>query len=333
MAAARILGFMQGKPTMQQEILQAIWQTAYVPSMPAAATRFIELCMREDPEFDDLVDVLSTDPGMASEILRLANSPFFGITKRIHSLKLALTLLGLVKVRSLVMGRYLVQEMDKLECPALNHTHYWRRSITCATLAARFSEAGGEELEEEAFICGLLADIGVVVLAGAVPDRYETIAREYQPLHGDRWVKRELHHLGISHATVSGLILHDWHFPADIVEAVRCHHDNLHLSPDMRRFNRIACLVGAASDAVELLLEVRSPDRTRELCSRASAKSGLELDALIGAMLSIEDHLADLAFLLRIRIEPTKTRDLIARELKAQFQMGHRSGHDDSNWP
>ena len=55
---------------MQQEILQAIWQTAYVPSMPAAATRFIELCMREDPEFDDLVDVLSTDAGMASEILR-----------------------------------------------------------------------------------------------------------------------------------------------------------------------------------------------------------------------------------------------------------------------
>ncbi len=305
---------------MQQEILQAIRQTAFVPSMPAAATRFIDVCMREDPEFDDLVDILSTDAGMASEILRLANSPFFGVTRRICSLKQALTLLGLVKVRSLVMGRYLVQEIDKLECPALNHTFYWRRSITCATLAARFSEAGGDDLQEEAFICGLLADIGVVVLAGAVPDRYETIAREYEPLQGERWVARELHHLGISHAMVSGLILHDWKMPAAIVEAVRCHHENVHLPQGNQDINRIACLVGAASDAVELLLEARSPARTRELCARASAKSGLEPDALIGAMLSIEDHLADLAALLNIRIEPTKSHDRIARELEAQLE-------------
>ncbi len=308
---------------MQQDILQAIRQTAFVPSMPAAAARFIEMCMREDPEFDDLVDVLSADAGMASEILRLANSPFFGVTRKICSLKQAMMLLGLVKARSLIMGRYLVQEIDKLACPTLNHTHFWRRSITCATLAARFSEAGGEELQEEAFICGLLADIGVVVLAGAVPDRYETIAREYEPLHGDRWVARELHHLGISHATVSGLILHDWQLPTAIVEAVQRHHDNVHLSPDKQRVNRIACLVGAASDAVELLLEVRSPARTRELCSLASAKSGLEPDALIGAMLSIEDHLADLAALLRIRIEPAKSHDRIARELEAQLDAAY----------
>ncbi len=309
---------------MQQNILQAIRQTAFVPSMPAAATRFIEMCMREDPEFDDLVDVLSADAGMASELLRLANSPFFGVAQKICSLKQALTLLGLAKVRSLVMGRYLVQEMDKLESPALNHTHFWRRSITCAALAARFSDAGGEDVREEAFICGLLADIGVVVLAGAVPDRYETIAREYEPLHGDRWLARERHHLGISHATVSGLILQDWQLPTAIVEAVRCHHDNLHSSPDMRRFDRIACLVGAASDAVELLLEVRSPARTREVCARASAKSGLEPDALIGAMLSIEDHLADLAALLQIRIEPAKSHDRIARELQAQLDATYQ---------
>ena len=311
---------------MQQDILQAIRQTAFVPSMPAAAARFIEMCMREEPEFDDLVDVLSADAGMASEILRLANSPFFGVTQRICSLKQALMLLGLVKVRSLVMGRYLVQAMDKLECPALNHTHFWRRSITCATLAARFSEAGGEELQEEAFICGLLADIGVVVLAGAVPDRYETIAREYEPLHSDRWVARELHHVGISHATVSALILHDWQLPAAIVEAVRCHHDNLHVSPEKQRTNRIACLVGAASDAVELLLEVRSPARTRQLCARAACKSGLEPDALIGAMLSIEDHLADLAALLQIRIEPAKSHGPIAQALEAQLEAIYEPG-------
>ena len=308
---------------MQQEILQAIRQTAFVPSMPAAAARFIEMCLREEPEFDDLVDVLSTDPGMASEILRLANSSFFGVTRKICSLKQAMMLLGLAKARSLIIGRYLVQAIDKLECPALNHSHFWRRSITCATLAAQFSEAGGEDVREEAFICGLLADIGVVVLAGALPDRYETIAREYEPLHGERWVARELHHVGISHATVSALILDDWQLPAAIVEAVRCHHDNLHLSPDKRRFNRIACLVGAASDAVELLLSVQSRARIRELCALASAKSGLEADALIGAMLSVDDHLADLAALLQIRIEPAKSHDRIARELEAQLDAAH----------
>ena len=134
---------------------------------------------------------------------------------------------------------------------------------------------------------------------------------------------RELHKVGISHATVSALILHDWQLPTAIVEAVRCHHDNLHSSPDKRRFKRIARLVGAASDATELLLEVQSPARIRELCSLASAKSGLAKDTLIGALLSIDDHLADLAALLHIRIEPSKAHDLITRDLEAQLEASY----------
>ena len=107
---------------------------------------------------------------------------------------------------------------------------------------------------------------------------------------------------------------------------MRCHHDRLHVSPDKQRLNRIACLVGAASDAVELLLKVQSPARTRELCVRASAKSGLEPDALIGAMLSIEDHLADLAALLQIRIEPAKSHGRIAQALEAQLEAIYEPG-------
>ncbi len=306
---------------MKREVLDAIRQTASVPSMPQVAVRFIELCAREDQEYDDLVDLLNTDPGMASEVLRLANSPLFGVSRKISSLKQALTLLGLVKVRSLVIGRYLVQKLDELPCPGLNQRHFWQRSVICASLAARCCQEIDRGMREEAFMSGLLADVGVMVLAGALPGKYAPIAGDYELLHSDLWLAREQHHMGVSHAEVSALVLEDWHLPGTIVDAVRSHHVDSPWQQDGQSENLIGCLVSAASDAARLFLEPPQPDRIRDLCRRTAERTGLSLQILIGALLSIEDDLADLASLLGISVEPISACALISQELEAQLTV------------
>ncbi len=311
---------------MQQGILDAIRQTASVPSMPLVATRFIELCAREDQEYDDLVDLLSTDAGMASEVLRLANSPLFGVSRKIGTLKQAMTLLGLSKIRSLIISRYLIQQLDELPCPSLNQSHFWQRSVTCAALASRFCEQVDRNIQEEAFISGLLADVGVIVLAGALPEMYAPIARDYEPLHSDHWVAREQHTVGISHAEVSALVLQDWKLPEMIVDAVRFHHDNIRSTPDMPKGRQIACVVAAASKTAQLFWQAPDPGKTRNLCSRVMEMTGLEMDDVVSALLHIEEDLADLAGLLGMKIGPLKAYDIISQRLAAELATDIISG-------
>ena len=304
---------------MHKDIVEAIRQTAYIPSMPHVACRFLELCAREDQEYDDLVDVLASDAGLTSELLRLANSPLFGVSRRISSLKQAMLLLGLTKVRSLVLSRYLVQQMDELPCPNLDLRCFWQRSLTRAILAARFCEDINPRLREEAFVGGLLADVGVVVLASALPEHYASLAKDYAPLHGDLWVLREQHALGVGHAAISAVILHDWQLPELIVEAVRAHHADEPMPGPARTGRQVGCLLAAASNAADLISTVPERRTISELCMRAQASAGLPVGALVDAFLGIEDDLADLACLLGIKIAPLKACDLINRQLAAQL--------------
>ena len=303
---------------MREEILNAIRQTAYVPSMPRVACRFLQLCAREDQEYDDLVDVLASDAGMTSEILRMVNSPLFGACRKISSLKQGMILLGLSKVRSLVLSRYLTQQMDQLPCPGLDLRCFWQRSLTRAILAARFCEETDAHLREEVFVGGLLSDVGVVVLASALPEKYSSIAKDYRPLHGNLWVVREHHALGVGHADISAVILQDWHLPELIVEAVRLHHVDRALPSAADSGGRAGCILAAANKATDLMSAVPDPRSISDLCTQAQANTGLRIGALVDAFRSIEDDLADLACLLGVKIDPLKACDQINRELAQQ---------------
>lgn len=310
--------FVKRGSDMEPGVLSAIQETASIPSMPAVAVRFIELCDNEDREYDDLVDVLSADAGMASEILRLANSPFFGVPQRIGSLKQAMTLLGLIKLRSLVVGRYLIQQLEELPCPGLNENYLWRRSITTAVLAVKLSEVLESESREEALIAGLLTDVGVIVLAGALLDRYERLAAEYEPLDSELWAAREEHLLGVGHAEVSAMVLAEWNLPEIIVQSVGAHHRPQSSKPTSPRAPHLPQIVATSSTLAQLFCGQPSIEAVRRLLARASETTGLAPDVLASLLLNIEDDLADLAHLLRIGFKPRKAAEAVARELALQ---------------
>ena len=93
---------------MNADALETLKRSAAIPSLPQVVTRFLEVIRDPAFDFDEVADVLSADPGMTADMLRLVNSPLFGVTRTVSSLHQALALLGLRRVRSLVLGRYLV---------------------------------------------------------------------------------------------------------------------------------------------------------------------------------------------------------------------------------
>lgn len=301
---------------MEAAVIDLLKRSAAIPSMPQVAARFLEII--QDPDFDyrDVVEVLSSDPGTASEILRLANSSLFGVTRNVSSLPQALTLLGMRRVRSLVLGRYIVDSIDRKTDVAIDLTYFWRRSLTCAVLAGHFAAVAEPQSREEAFICGLLADIGVVVLAEAIPGEYASLAAQYRPDGELGLAVKERALIGISHAQASALVLAHWRLPDLVCEAVNWHPwelDEIEAPPLAR--------VVAAADVLAKYFCDTQPDlgRVLDVCRQIETLLGLSDERLGEILLQIEHQIADLAQTLRVQTTGLDTCRALAAALHQQI--------------
>jgi len=287
---------------MDQQVVALIEQSAAIPTMPQVVTRFIELSADPDYELDDLVEVLSSDPGITGELLRMTNSALFGLARKVTSLKQAVALLGMARVRTLVLGRYLIERMQQgSDLPdEFDRDYYWRRSLTQAVLASRLAEHLAPKYRQEAFIAGLLSDTGVVVLAQALPSEYQSLLAEYVPLEGGRLFEMEAERLGTTHAAVSAMVLEKWMLPELVVSAVRRHHESFgqtQTEPD-----QLAHIV-AAADAVSRLL-CKKPDRSTvaENCRKALDGLGIGTAGLARVLGQIQDDIQQFADLLGVSV-------------------------------
>jgi len=316
---------MQDSAAVTAETLELLKRSAAVPSMPQVVTRFLEIT--QDPEFDydDVVEVLSTDPGVASEILRLANSALFGVTRKVTNLRQALALLGLRRVRSLVLGRYIVQSVSTAAKGTIDMSYFWRRSLASAVLAARFADSLLPACREEAFVVALLSDIGVVIMADALKGRYKPIAEHYRPCQPDNLCDMEKAVLGITHADVSAMVLEHWQLPELIVEAVRHHHDwplPEDLPDDVATLARIA---NGSGMVAKLLCERPEPEHVVEVCRKAMDLVGLEVTVLAEVIDKIEADIEEMAEVLRADVISSSVYELIAKQVRTLINDAERT--------
>jgi HD-like signal output (HDOD) protein len=303
---------------METAVIEMLKRSAVIPSLPQVAARFME--MIQDPDFDygDVVEVLSSDPGMAGEILRLANSSLFGVTRHISSLSHALTLLGLRRVRSLVLGRYIVDSLDRHSRTRIDVSYFWRRSLTCAVLSSQFAASLEPQSREESFIAGLLADVGVIILDEAMPRDYTPIAAEYRPDGQAELADKEVALIGISHAQASAMVLAHWQLPDVVCAAVAGHPWELDRPED----SPLSRLIGAADLLSKHLCDSRPDvDRVLGVCNQIGGSLRLSSDKLATIVVSSEPQLAELADLLRIQLTGQDEYQELMCDLHAGLQQ------------
>ncbi|MFN8545064.1 MAG: HDOD domain-containing protein [Candidatus Binatia bacterium] len=216
---------------MDQESLQQfraeVLARRNLPTIPAVLTRIITLVDGEMTNARHLVDVIERDQALTGKILRLANSAFFGQSRRVATIPRAILLLGFSTVRNLALGvkvwEALAGGVAKQRLEAL-----WIHSVTVALatklLAARLCDGD----PDEAFTAGLLHDVGRLVIAVRFKDDYwkaigEDVAGASASGEPIDVVERAT--FGVDHAEVGGWLFEAWNLPAGIVEAVRHHHE------------------------------------------------------------------------------------------------------------
>ena len=301
---------------MNARVLQAIKESAAVPSIPQVVSRFIEIMRDPDFSYDDLVKTLSSDPGTVSEILRVSNSALFGVRQKVVSLRHALTLLGPKRTRSLLLGRYLVDVMARKKLAALDMSYFWRRSLASSVIASRFAHVMMPNLLEEAFIAALLADIGIPILAEAMPDCYGTIAAEFKPYGKSPSPEREHKAVQATHGEVSAMVLAHWTLPSVVTSAV-----NLHQSPPKEGGDAgaVARLLKAADALGRLLCEIPREDEVVTVCGEATALVGVDMDVVTELLPTIERDIEELASALRIDVIPTNVYALITKTVQEKL--------------
>lgn len=192
-----------------------------LPTIPAVLSKILALVDSEGTNARDLVEVVEHDQALTGKVLRLANSAFFGQSRRVATIPRAILLLGFSTVRNLTLG---VTVWDTLAGGVAKQKldEMWGHAVSVATAVKILAQKLRAGDPDEGFAAGLLHDSGRLVLAGRFRQHYWDAFKGAADAEPVDVVERA--NFGVDHAEVGGWLFEAWALPSMIVEAVRQHH-------------------------------------------------------------------------------------------------------------
>ena len=276
-----------------------------MPSLSTTVTKVLEVCNHPNSSPNDLNRVISLDPVLTGQVLRLVNSAYCSPSTQIVSLTRAIVILGLNTVKNLALTTAILATVGKKESfHSLPMDPFWRHSI-CVAVSARFIAGlvgAPRAAREEYFIAGLVHDLGKIPLNSCFPRHYKKILEVAQrtcvPLHT---VESSI--FGFDHGLVGKMIAEKWHLSGVITSSLSRHHDIGNIDDvETRRSIAIVALAnlygnvydyGSAGDSHP------SPDALYE----ALQVAGIDWHDLADLNQVVEDEIAKAQVFLRISSE------------------------------
>lgn len=210
-------------PTLPTLDLQSLVASADLPSMPAATLRLLQLGGNRDATVDQMAEIVATDPKLAARVLSLANCAENYRGNPITTVGRACAHIGMRQIRSLALTLHLFAFERDAAGVEFDYGRFWRYSLTCATAAKLLAGQLRSADPEEAYLVGLLQDLGVLILQRSDPAGYAALRRA-KALSNIRLYQQEMELLGYSHADVGAAFAAQWRLPVTIGRAIRNSH-------------------------------------------------------------------------------------------------------------
>ena len=213
--------------------------------------QFVLETMRKlnDPESNaaDVAKSLSRDEGLVLRILKLANSAAYGMTRKISNISEAIALLGYKSVSNIVLAATVYSAMDKgLSGYALDRGELWRHSLMVAYTARKLAQLTEKVSTEDAYVGGLLHDIGKVILNDYVRFGYGIIVKMVEEKHIP-FTEAEVQVLGFDHAAIGEILISKWDMPESYRTVVAYHHKPHELPEDKMQYQPLLDVVTLAN--------------------------------------------------------------------------------------
>ncbi|MFO7716751.1 HDOD domain-containing protein [Desulfosarcina sp.] len=209
---------------MQNAFFDQIATLKNLPTLPHILLNLFEACNRDSVDLEEIAAIVSKDPALSAKILKLVNSAYFGLSQKIQEINHAVVLVGTSGIRNMAICACVYEAFPKPKKNTnFNLKAFWWHSLRCAFLAKTIAAKIQAEQPDEAFVCGLLHDIGKVVLWVNFPAAYDGLLADCRS-DGQRLTAVEAR-LGATHCEVAAWLLHRWKFQTVIADSARYHHE------------------------------------------------------------------------------------------------------------
>jgi putative nucleotidyltransferase with HDIG domain len=210
-------------PITPQELIANLGD---LPPLPQVAAQVLRLAADPDSTTDELQRVIATDQALTAQILKIANSAMFGMVREVKTLTQAIMTLGFSTIKSVVIASS-AKNLYSRGSTGLQEKLLWEHALVAALSARAYARSFRSPRVEEAFLGGLMHDIGKSIMGIKFPERYGELVRKTYNDHADG-LESELELFGFDHTMVGEAILRNWNLASSLEHSVRYHHDPVH---------------------------------------------------------------------------------------------------------
>ena len=200
--------------------------TESMPSLGSYAGVMAELeNLLQDPNstLANFGECIEKDPDLASRLLKLGNSAFYGFSRRLQTVSEAVSLIGIQQLQALIRASSVIEVFEGIAPREVDMPSFWKHSLGCGIAARALGVARQFPTADKLFVAGMLHDLGRLVLLGQVPGKAAEIFKLYQ---SRKMLLREAERtvLGFDHSQIGGELARKWQFPSNLVSAIGDHH-------------------------------------------------------------------------------------------------------------
>lgn len=219
----------------EQIVQSAISEISHIATLPEITLKIIRLVEDPDSTAQDLNNIISNDPALGARILKVVNSAFYGLPGQIGSINRAIVLLGLNAVKNIAVAASLAKLFRGGQIsPHFNARDLWTHSISVATTTRLLANRAEMGLPDEAFLAGLIHDLGIMVELQARRSKFAAAIEQKQQNPGAPLRKIETSLLGAHHEEFGAALCRAWKFPMSFVYVTGFHHRPWDLEPEHR---------------------------------------------------------------------------------------------------
>lgn len=220
-----------GPLTERERIIEILGRAPEILTLPSIISEIIEVISRKSSNASDLTAIIESDPALTTRILTVANSPFYGLVKKISNISHAVVVLGFQEIQNIALSMSVLQMFDRKGSEFSEQL--WRHSFSVGVGTRMIARHMGLKIDGKYFVGGLLHDVGKIFVSQYMADSFErllsAIEEEGNP-YGYHAMEERV--FGITHQEVGHILLGSWMFPADVVTAVAHHHDPMSCPDD-----------------------------------------------------------------------------------------------------
>jgi len=203
---------------------EKIQNIIHLPALPTIAMEVIGIIENPKTNVHTLSNIISKDQVLASKILKIANSPFYGYSKTISTLDFAIVILGFETLKEAVLSVSLISHLSKNVSKNFDINAFWGHSIATSVISRELAKNLGYKILAESFVAGLIHDLGILILNQYFSKEFDEVINLSQN-ENISLLEAEVKVFGVTHDEVGSWLAQRWNFPKQLIESMRYHHN------------------------------------------------------------------------------------------------------------